>query len=125
MTEFLFQPNVITAIISTVLGILVMLAFRRFAFVWATSAVGHFGAALFWLSARSVGRSIWWDVFGGFGFGIDSNWVWNLIGIAACYHALKGIHLLLPPKERRHYTILTVAFYPHRLWRRFDEEDIG
>ena len=101
------------------LGILVMIAFKKYAFTWKGSAVAHLGAALFWLATRSVGRSIWWDVFVGFGFGNSSNWIWNLVGIYACVQALYGLLMLLDPEERKEFNIVTVAFYPKVLLKKF------
>lgn len=112
MIEFLLQPNVITGLPAIVLALLIMVAFRGYAFTWNATAVAHLGAALFWLSARSFGRSVWWDLFHGFDMGNTSNWVWNLIGIYACCHALHGFRMLLPVKERDKWNIMTVSFYP-------------
>ena len=119
----MLEWNVIAGIPALVLGLMVMRAFAPYALKLTGTSTVHLGAALFWLSARGVGRSIWWDVFVGFGLGNSSNWIWNLMSIYATYHALKGFHLLLSPEERRHYSLLTVAFYPHRLWRRVHGED--
>lgn len=126
MIEYLLQPNLITGWPAIILGFLVMRAFWPYAFQLRMTAVGHLGAALFWLTGRSVGRSIWWDVFEGFGLGISTNWIWNALGIIACYHALKGFYLLLPDADRGDYNMLTAAFYPRRLWRRLrDKDEIG
>ena len=129
LIEFILQPNILTGGPAIVMGCLLMIAFRNYAFVMVqrhvASSVSYLGAALFWLAARSVGRSVWWDFFGGFGLGNASNWIWNLMGILACYCALKGFHLLLPTSERWRYTIWTVAFYPRRIWRRLHDENEG
>jgi len=117
--DFFMQPNVLAGIPAMALGILVMIAFKKYAFTWQGSAVEHLGAALFWLATRSVGRSVWWDVFVGFGLGNSSNWFWNVIGVCACCHALYGLLMLLDPKERKNFNIITVAFYPKVLRRRF------
>ena len=126
MIDFVLQPNVLTGLPAIVLGVLVMIAFRSYAFTPKGTAVAHLGAALFWLTGRSVGRSVWWDVFVGFDFGNSSNWIWNLLGMIACYHALRGFQLLLPPQERDDFNLFTVAFYPKRFWRRLrDRNDVG
>ena len=122
MIEFMMEPNVIAGFPALVLGILVMIAFRKYAFTWSGSAVGHLGAALFWLAMRSVGRSVWWDGFYGFGLGNSSNWFWNVIGIYACMHALYGVLMLLDAKERAQYNVLTIAFYPRTFRVRFFRE---
>lgn len=123
MIDFLTQPNIIAGIPAMVLGVLVMVAFRKYAFTWNGSAVAHLGAALFWLATRSVCRSVWWDVFVGFGLGNSSNWVWNLIGIYACMHALYGLLMLLDKNERDKYNIFTIAFYPKTFRVRFRWRD--
>jgi len=110
--EFFLQPNIITGLPAMALALLIMVAFRSYALTWNDRAVAHLGAALFWLSTRSLGRSVWWDVFHGFDFGNPSNWIWNLIGIYACYHALHGFRMLIPARERDKFNIITVAFYP-------------
>lgn len=125
MSDFIkyLEPNVITGIPALFLGLLLMRAFAPYAFVIHGSAVRHLGAALFWMATRSVCRSVWWDFFHGFGFGNSSNWIWNLMGVYATYHALRGFYLLVPIAERKNYNILTVAFYPRRLWRRMHGDD--
>jgi len=121
MLEFL-QPNVISSGAAMVMGVLVMIATRRFWFVWRGSATEHVGAALFWISAVNVSRSLWWDFGGGFGLGIGYNLAFNMMVLVAFTHALHGIVLLLPEAERKNYNILTVAFYPRKLRIRRDRK---
>lgn len=110
------DPNVVTGYGSLALGVLVLYAFRSYAVVWRRkTATPHLGAAIWWLVMRSVCRSIWWDFFQGFDLGNSSNWMWNLMGIYACWHGLRGFYLALPAKYRKRYNILTAPFYPKRL----------
>jgi len=115
----MIEPNVLTSIPANVLGVLVMIAFSRYALRLSGSATMHLGAALFWFAARGVGRSVWWDSFEGFSFGNAANWVWNMVGLYAAYHALLGFKKLLPVFEQQFYSIVTAPFYPRRLWRRW------
>ncbi|MFC6585945.1 hypothetical protein ACFQDZ_00795 [Sulfitobacter pacificus] len=121
--EFIVAPNVVTGVLSLIFGLLVMRTFAPYAFRVRGHATVHLGAALFWLAARGVGRSVWWDFFQGFDLGNSSNWFWNLMSLYATYHALRGFLLLLGPEEREDYNILTVAFYPRRLWKRIHGDD--
>lgn len=116
MIEFLLQPNVFTGALAVALGVLVMIAFRKYAVTMKGTAVAHLGAALFLFTFQLVARLIWWDVFHGFGLGISSNWIWNILGLIACYHALRGFQLLLPEEDRKNFNIFTAVFYPRRWW---------
>jgi len=119
----MIEWNVLLGIPALVLGIILMWAFRRYMFVLRGSITQHLGAALFWVNARSSGRSIWWDFFYGFDMGNSSNWIWNLIGLYVSYHSMKALHMLIPARDRASYNIFTAAFYPYRLWRRLDDND--
>ena len=98
-------------------------AFRRYAWVYRGNATRHLGAAMFWLNFAIVGRSLWWDLAHGFGLGIASNAIWAAIVAYGSLHALKALHLLLPPEDQQAWNLFTVAFYPYRLWRRLEEND--
>lgn len=121
----MIEPNVLTGIPALILGVMLMWAFRRYVFVLRGSVTQHLGAAMFWVNVRSSGRSIWWDLFGGFDLGNSSNWVWNLIGLYVSYHALKALHMLIPETDRGHHNLFTAAFYPYRMWRRLDDDGHG
>ena len=116
MNDFIPEPHAAVGLILGVFGVLVMIAFRAHAITRKGTAVAHLGAALFWLSALTVGRMIWWDVFQGFGLGIQTNLFWNTLGLIALLHALRGFHALLPDEDRKNFNIITAVFYPRRLW---------
>jgi hypothetical protein len=119
----MIELNQMTGIPALIVGILVMVSFRHYALRFCGPANIHFGIAIFWMAFQFVARSVWWDWFNGFGLGNPSNVVWNAFAWYAGYQALKGYMLLIPPQDRNNYNILTVAFYPHRLWRKMHGED--
>ena len=123
MIEFLSQPNVITGLPRQFIFLLVLIAFRSYALRRPVGATAYIGTGMFWIVFSSFGRSVWWDIFMGFGLGNQSNVIWNSIGLLGGVAALHGFLLLLPKEDQDKYNILTVAFYPRRLWRRLDRKD--
>ena len=121
----MFELNALLAIPGLILGGLLMWAFRRYALTLHGTITQHFGAAMFWVNVTVTGRSIWWDFFVGFGFGNVSNWVWNLIGLYVSYHALKALYLLIPTYARDNYNLITCVFYPYRLRRKLNDDEIS
>jgi hypothetical protein len=119
----MIEINQMTGIPAVLLGTLVMVAFRHYSYRTGGQATAHLGAAIFWMAFQFVARSVWWDVFNGFGLGNPSNVVWNAFAAYAAYRALRGMTLLIPEEDQGKYNIFTVAFYPRRLWRRMHGDD--
>ena len=130
--------ELLNEVFAIALSVLMFLAIRGlWSICWEreASATRYFTRGLCLVFAATTLRALYWDVLTPILLAFDVWEIWfsrtdfypNIVFMtfagAGAFHILKSLYLMLPEDQRDHWSMWSVAFYPHgTCWRRVVKE---